>query len=295
MAKKIVLGLVLCLALVIAPNASFAVPSKQVKKKSSFRKSKPKTKIASKQTRKYKKSKKKSKNNSKRAVRSSSKKRKRYKKSRRRVSRSYSRRRTPVTRGSSIGVTETKPLMRVIPQRDGRFLLEPLTPKKKASPGSRPTSKLDKKRDVAPGGRGHNRFEPWNFQDLILSLAKCYRGARYGRGASLKTSNATDCSGFVQFIYHGFKIKLPRSSREQAQVGKAVTRTMDFSKLLPGDLLFFRRGGWSIGHAGIYLGEGKMIHASNYRNGVIVTNLRQGYYQNTFVVAKRVFEVKYPK
>lgn len=291
MARKIILGLVLCLALVISPNASFAVPSKQVKKKSSFRKSKPKTKIASKQTKKYKKSKKKSK----RAVRSSSKKRKRYKKSRRRVSRSYYRRSRPVTRGSSIGVAETKPLMRVIPQRDGRFLLEPLTPKKKASPASRPTSKLDKKRDVAPGGKGYNNFEPWNFNDLILSLAKCYRGARYGRGASLKTSNATDCSGFVQFIYQGFKIKLPRSSREQAQVGKVVTRTMDFSKLMPGDLLFFRRGGRSIGHAGIYLGEGKMIHASNYRNGVIITDLRQGYYQNTFVVAKRVFEVKYPK
>lgn len=290
MAKKIILGLVLCLALVISPNASFAVPSKQVKKKSSFRKSKPKTKIASKRTKKYKKSKRKSK----RTVRSSSRKRKRYKRSKRRVSRSYYRR-SPVTRGSSIGVAETKPLMRVIPQRDGRFLLEPLTPKKKTSPASRPSSKLDKKRNIAPGGKGYNHFEPWNFNDLILSLAKCYRGARYGRGASLKTSNATDCSGFVQFIYQGFKIKLPRSSREQAQVGKVVTRTMDFSKLVPGDLLFFRRGGRYIGHAGIYLGEGKMIHASNYRNGVIITDLRQGYYQNTFVVAKRVFEVKYPK
>jgi cell wall-associated NlpC family hydrolase len=68
---------------------------------------------------------------------------------------------------------------------------------------------------------------------------------------------------------------------------------MDFSKLLPGDLLFFRRGGRSVGHAGIYLGEGKMIHASNHRYGVTVTDLRQPYYEGTFVVAKRVFEVKY--
>jgi len=50
-----------------------------------------------------------------------------------------------------------------------------------------------------------------------------------------------------------------------------------------------------VGHAGIYLGEGKMIHASNHRNGVIVTDLRQGYYGGTLEVAKRVFEVKYPQ
>ncbi|MGO9176533.1 MAG: C40 family peptidase, partial [Desulfobaccales bacterium] len=86
----------------------------------------------------------------------------------------------------------------------------------------------------------------------------------------------------------------PRSSAEQAQVGKVVTQDMDFSKLLPGDLLFFRRGD-RVGHAGIYLGEGKMIHASNPRNGVTVTDLRQPYYEGTFVVARRVFEVQYPK
>ena len=60
------------------------------------------------------------------------------------------------------------------------------------------------------------------------------------------------------------------------------------------DLLFFRRGGRNVGHAGIYLGEGKMIHASNHRYGVTVTDLRQPYYEGTFEVAKRVFEVKYP-
>jgi cell wall-associated NlpC family hydrolase len=130
---------------------------------------------------------------------------------------------------------------------------------------------------------------------FVISFAKCYRGARYSRGASFNTTNATDCSGFVQYIYQGFKIDLPRSSREQAQVGKIVTRNLDFSKLLSGDLLFFSEGGHSIGHAGIYMGEGKMIHASNYRKGVIVTDLRQDYYQNNFVVAKRVFEINFLK
>jgi len=183
--------------------------------------------------------------------------------------------------------------MKVIPQRDGRFLLEPLSPKKNKGPLSRNTSPEPPVDKIASSDRNYNRFEPWNFSELILSMANSYKHAPYSRGASLATGSATDCSGFVQYIYQGFKINLPRSSAEQAQVGKAVTHSMDFSKLLPGDLLFFRRGGRHIGHAGIYLGEGKMIHASNRRYGVTITDLRQPYYEGTFVVAKRVFEVKF--
>ncbi len=88
---------------------------------------------------------------------------------------------------------------------------------------------------------------------------------------------------------------MPRSSSEQAEVGQTVTQTLDYSKLLPGDILFFSRGGHSVGHTGIYLGDGKMIHASTYRTGVIITDLKEGNYDHRFVVAKRVFEVSYLK
>jgi cell wall-associated NlpC family hydrolase len=139
----------------------------------------------------------------------------------------------------------------------------------------------------------YNPSEPWNFHELIVTRSKAFLNAPYARGASLKNSPATDCSGFVQFIYHGFRIDLPRSSAEQAQVGKVVTRHMDFSKLLPGDLLFFRRG-VHIGHSGIYLGDGKMIHASTHRYGVIISDLRQSYYEGKLQVARRVIEVNDP-
>jgi cell wall-associated NlpC family hydrolase len=196
-----------------------------------------------------------------------------------------------VSRASVAGVGETPPLMRVIPQRDGRFLLEPLNPKKEMPQLTGPTSRLD----PAPSSRGYNKFEPWNFQDLILTRAKTYRGTPYRMGGSLATGSTTDCSAFVQYIYEGFKIELPRTSAQQAHVGKIVTQNMDFSKMVPGDLLFFRRGGRHVGHIGIYMGEGKMIHASSRRSGgVIVTDLRESYYQRNFVVAKRVFEVEYP-
>jgi cell wall-associated NlpC family hydrolase len=276
--NKLILGLTISLALTLTPATGSAVPSKEIKKKSSSVKSSKSTKSSTKKSK---------------ILVGSSKRRSQL--SGRQEAEDYD---SPVSAPSpsKAGVAETPPLMRVIPQRDGRFLLEPLTPKKNYNVTTGPTSQLDqKKNEAAPGGRGYHLYEPWSFQELILSLAKGYQGARYSRGGNFDTGYATDCSGFVQYIYNGFQIKLPRSSAEQAQVGKTVTHTMDFSKLVPGDLLFFRRGGRGIGHAGIYLGEGKMIHASNHRNGVIITDLRQGYYQDTFVVAKRVFEVTYPK
>ena len=120
---------------------------------------------------------------------------------------------------------------------------------------------------------------------MVLSKV---RHARYVWGASLETGSATDCSGFTQFIYRICKINLPHSSAEQAQMGQVVTRRMDTSKLQVGDLLFFRDNGHAIGHVGMYLGEGKMIHACSSGGGVVVSKLNQGYYVNHFVVAKRV-------
>jgi len=278
MANRIILGAVLTMALTLSPSLAQAVPTEGVKKKSSSTKTQSKTISKSKSSKKTKGSK---------------------RKVARRAESPVEAQMVPYAEtgggtASRASVSETPPLMRVIPQRDGRFLLEPLSPPKPVGSLSKPTSQLTTGREASLAlSRDYNRFEPWNFSDLILTQARYYRDTPYARGGSLKTGYATDCSGFVQYIYQGFKIDLPRSSAEQAQVGKFVTHNMDFSKLLPGDLLFFSRGGRHIGHAGIYLGEGKMIHASNRRLGVTVTDLRQPYYEGTFVVAKRVFEVKY--
>lgn len=273
MANRIILSAVITLALTFSPSIAFSVPTQGVKKKSSSSKVSKKNRSSYKSSR----SRTRSQEDAAEAVQSS-------------IVPSYG------AKSSSASVPETPPLMKVTPQRDGKFILEPLSPKKPGTPLTKPSSKPDIGRDQSslPAEPKFNRFEPWNFSELILTQAKYYRDTPYSRGGSLQSGYATDCSGFVQYIYHGFKIDLPRSSAEQAQVGKVVTQTMDFSKLLPGDLLFFRRGGQSVGHAGIYLGEGKMIHASNHRNGVTVTDLRQPYYEGTFVVAKRVFEVQYP-
>jgi cell wall-associated NlpC family hydrolase len=295
------------LALALAPQVSFAVPTKGVNKKTSLKKSTKSSKSSQASKSSHRASSKKSYSSSRRRHRSYSREENDNEGSSNRYgdlddfvptyykpyksARNYDPTPTYSSAPYKAGVVETKPLMKVIPQRDGRFLIEPLKPKPKTGPNS----KLDQEKEVASGGRGYNLYEPWDFRDLVLTMAKGYQGTPYCMGATLDRSNATDCSGFVQYIYKGFKINLPRSSAEQAQVGKSVTHSLDYSKLLPGDLLFFSRGGHSVGHAGIYLGEGKMIHASTYRTGVIITDLREGNYDNRFVVAKRVFEVAYLK
>ncbi len=283
MANRLILSAMITLALAFTPSLAFSVPTQSVKKKST----KTQTKVSNKSK------------SSKKATCSSGSSRRRSAQREREENNNEVVQSSVVpsyeTKSTGSPVAETAPLMKVTPQRDGRFLLEPLSPKKPGSPLSRNVAPPASVEQVTAAEQKFNRFEPWNFSDMILTQARSYRGAPYCRGASLSTGSATDCSGFVQYIYKGFKIDLPRSSAEQAQVGKVVTQSMDFSKLLPGDLLFFRRGGNHIGHAGIYLGEGKMIHASNHRYGVTVTDLRQPYYEGTFVVAKRVFEVKYPQ
>jgi hypothetical protein len=136
--------------------------------------------------------------------------------------------------------------------------------------------------------RRYNRFEPGSLPERLAEEGKQYLKIPYRWGCSLQTGKSTDCSGFVQYLYLKANIHLPRASAEQARVGKVAARSMDFSRLQAGDLLFFRHGGRHIGHVGLYLGDGKMIHAASHGHGVMVTDLHQPYYRSNFVVAKRL-------
>lgn len=187
-------------------------------------------------------------------------------------------------------IPETPPLMKIFPLEE-RFFVKPLAHPQPLS--LLPRSNLQLHNLLPLSGRGHNQLNSNDLSDRLLTKAGSYLNTPYRRGGSLRTSYATDCSGFVQHIYRKFNVDLPRSSAEQAQVGKVAARSMDFTKLIPADLLFFSRTGRHIGHVGIYLGDGKMIHASNRRHGVIVTDLRQPYFEGTFVVAKRILKDKY--
>jgi len=102
----------------------------------------------------------------------------------------------------------------------------------------------------------------------LVNFAKEYLGGRYvWGGTSLK--NGVDCSGFVLRVYEKFGYKLGRTSRDQARGGKRITA----SELKPGDLVFYGSSSY-INHVAIYIGNGKIIHASNRRDGIKISNLR---------------------
>ena len=101
-------------------------------------------------------------------------------------------------------------------------------------------------------------------------------GSPYVYGGTSLTDGA-DCSGFVQSVYAHFGISLPRTVPYQAQCGKAVS----YSDAQPGDLICFS------GHIGIYVGGGKMVHASDYDTGIIVTSTS---YSGTVVSVRRIIE-----
>lgn len=107
-------------------------------------------------------------------------------------------------------------------------------------------------------------------------------GTRYKFGG--ESINGIDCSSFVQNVFELAGYKMPRTAREQARYGYFVRK----EDLKPGDLLFFATYASFPSHVGIYIGEGRMIHASSRGNKVEVTSIDQGYYQRRFLFAKRI-------
>lgn len=93
-----------------------------------------------------------------------------------------------------------------------------------------------------------------------------------------------DCSGFVQQVFREVEVDLPRSAREQFRVGAKIDR----EQMQKGDLIFFRTYAKYPSHVGIYLGDGKMIHASSRSRRVVVTSIDHPYYRKRFIGAKRI-------
>jgi peptidoglycan endopeptidase LytE len=118
-------------------------------------------------------------------------------------------------------------------------------------------------------------------QKLFVKVATGFLGAPYRLGGS--TVRGIDCSAFVRKIYQLFDINLPRTAREQSNVGLSVAK----NELLEGDLVFFRTRR-SVGHVGIYIGNGEFVHASFRDRAVRIDNLDAPYFDNRFVRAVRV-------
>ncbi|WP_231733996.1 C40 family peptidase [Limnohabitans sp. Rim47] len=122
--------------------------------------------------------------------------------------------------------------------------------------------------------------------DQMLGKAMGLLGVPYKRGGS-STETGFDCSGFVRYMYETSVGRLlPRRADEQA----AATDKIDRNELNPGDLVFFNTMRRTFSHVGIYLGDGKFIHAPSAGKTVRVDDLRAAYWTKRFTGARRVKE-----
>tara|TARA_Y100001954_G_C15735939_1_gene565811 strand:+ start:568 stop:1311 length:744 start_codon:yes stop_codon:yes gene_type:complete len=140
-----------------------------------------------------------------------------------------------------------------------------------------------------------NIAENLSFHDVscekwFLKLAKKYLNSPYMWGG--RTPNGIDCSGYTQMVYRFFNIKLPRDSKEQAQLGKKLNNNLNAQL---GDLAFFGNKK-SINHVGIVLKRNKIIHASGKvridlldSNGILNTETNTYSHKLRFIKTLNIF------
>jgi len=119
----------------------------------------------------------------------------------------------------------------------------------------------------------------------LKKAAYGFLGARYRFGGNSRGS--LDCSSFVQQVFREQKISLPRTAREQFNVGSEVVR----GDLRKGDLVFFQTYARFPSHVGIYLGNRKMIHASSRDRRVVISSMDTPYYLSRYLGARRIGSV----
>lgn len=120
-------------------------------------------------------------------------------------------------------------------------------------------------------------LSPQNRHDVVIqAMAMLDRNYTFG-GKKLHTG--FDCSGLVSFVYkESAGVRISGSAADMAR----QTRPVDAAQAAPGDLVFFNTLGSSFSHVGIYIGDGKFIHAENEKTGVKTSNMKSAYWARRF-------------
>lgn len=147
-------------------------------------------------------------------------------------------------------------------------------PSKKPAPSAAPSrppndSGASDSGDSAPSTKGEEAVEK----------AKEFSGVPYRLGGASRSG--IDCSGLTKKIFEEFGVELPHSVTKQEDYGTEVPKGEE----QPGDMVFFDEHGDGISHVGIYAGAGKVVHASNYFDEVVESEME---YLDGYVSARRV-------
>lgn len=121
-----------------------------------------------------------------------------------------------------------------------------------------------------------------NIDSNLLNFYKDWEGTKYRIGGTSK--KGIDCSSFVQqAIKNSSNITLPRSTKDQVNIGQTISK----NELQMGDLVFFKTG--RTNHVGIYIEDGKFMHAST-KIGVTISELDNSYFKKNYWKAQRIIK-----
>jgi cell wall-associated NlpC family hydrolase len=152
------------------------------------------------------------------------------------------------------------------------------------------TAQLIREEHAAPEQARHEAHGLGKFASRLLSRtttiartltrdALRFLGTPYVFGGT--STSGFDCSGYVQHVFAMLGINIPRTADAQYYAGSRIK-----GRMKPGDLVFFQTYAPGPSHVGIYLGEGKFVHASSH--GVMVSSLSDEYWSSRYLGAKRM-------
>lgn len=123
-----------------------------------------------------------------------------------------------------------------------------------------------------------------NTMQEVLLNALSLTGVKYKYGGK-SPETGFDCSGFVRYVFQqATNLTLPHGARAISQLGQAIP----IDQLQPGDLVFFNTLKSAFSHVGIYLGDGRFIHAPSSGGGIKVVDMNDRYWANRFNGARRL-------
>lgn len=117
----------------------------------------------------------------------------------------------------------------------------------------------------------------------IATYAQQFVGYPYVYGGS--SPSGFDCSGFMQYVFSQFGYSINRTATAQLANGYSVA----YEDLRPGDIIYFGYGS-TASHVGMYIGNGKFVHAENSSTGVVITDLSVSWYANRYLCAHRIVD-----
>jgi len=144
----------------------------------------------------------------------------------------------------------------------------------KVEPSRKPVDSTPSRKSTASGDMG----------GIAARTAERFVGIPYRWGGD-NVVEGMDCSGFVRAVYNLCGVSIPRTSAEQFRTGESIAR----DNLKDGDLVFFGSSAEKINHVGIYVGNGRFVHAPRRGDEIKVSALDDNYFSTRFIGAKRYF------